>query len=402
MQQEVPMVTDQYSSVFHNLNGDKVRVGQETARQKLLALSRNMKGVLSLGRGDPDLPTPSHIVEAGCEALRTGKTHYTPWAGLPELRDSVAKKLRAENGIPVTLDNIIVTNGAQEAVYLTLQSLLNPGDEVIVPEPRYTPYDRAIELAGGRVVPVPMEISDRCLLDVSKVEEKLSERTKAIILINPNNPTGSLLPEEAVRSLCKLVVKHDLVLISDELYEHIVYDDKKLFSPASMPEMFDRTITINGFSKTYCMTGFRVGYVAGPRDYIDAILDMRYTLSISAATPNQWAAVAALEGSQQCVHDIREIFRKRRQLVHEVLSEHHIEIPEMDGTFYAFPRIPASSFASSLDFCERLLTDVNVLVFPGTDFGESGEGYVRVSYLLPQDQLMEALKRFALFVNGVR
>ncbi|MBP1716136.1 MAG: pyridoxal phosphate-dependent aminotransferase, partial [Deltaproteobacteria bacterium] len=225
-------------------------------RKIMIEKARTMGEIISLGRGDPDLKTPPHIIEAAKRALDEGYTGYSPWVGYPELRAAIARKLSRENGIPAEAGEVIVTVGAAEAVFLTMLALLNPGDEILVPEPRYTPYDMAVAMAGGTFVTVPTTLKGDFQIDPQEVEKRITPRSKALLLVTPNNPTGQVLDAERVRALADLASRHNLVVVSDELYEKLVFDGVKNPSVAALPNLKERTITINGFSKTYCMTGW--------------------------------------------------------------------------------------------------------------------------------------------------
>ena len=370
-------------------------------RKIMIEKARAMGEIISLGRGDPDLKTPPHIIEAAKRALDEGYTGYSPWVGYPELRAAIARKLSRENGIPAEAGEVIVTVGAAEAVFLTMLAILNPGDEILVPEPRYTPYDMAVAMAGGTFVTVPTTLKGDFQIDPQEVEKRITPRSKALLLVTPNNPTGQVLDAERVHALADLASRHNLVVVSDELYEKLVFDGVKNPSVAALPNLKERTITINGFSKTYCMTGWRVGYLHGPKAIIEAMTPLKYTMTINSPSMCQRAALAAMEGPQDCVEEFRQIYDQRRRIVRRHLDEFGVPYGPPRGAFYVFAQISQTGL-TSLDFCLKFLEREKVLVFPGTAFGEGGEGFVRISLLAPNDQVTEGMKRLGRFLGSFR
>lgn len=376
--------------------------GQEATneRKKMIALSQEIPDVINLGRGDPDLETPAHIVEAAINSLKEGgdSTHYTPWAGLPELRKAIAEKLKTDNNIVADpASEIIVTVGAQEAIFLTMMSLINPGEEIIVPEPRYTPYDTSISLAGGVMVPVETKIEHDFEVRAEDIEKVITKKTKAILLVSPNNPTGAVISKKNLESIADLAEREDLLVISDELYEKLLFDNVPYDSIASFPRMFERTVTVNGLSKSYSMTGWRIGYLAGPKDLIQPMLNLKYAVTICATGVAQKAALAALVGPQNCIKETVAIYKERRKAAMEGLD--HLGIPYVvpKGSFYIFPDIRKFRM-SSYDFASTLLKSTGVFTFPGTCFGRSGEGFIRISLLVPTEKIKEAFNRMENFL----
>ena len=371
---------------------------KQDERRRMIALAREVNDVINLGRGDPDLNTPSHIIEAAKKALDEGATHYTPWGGEQELREAIAEKLRIDNKIQVDPNNeIIVTVGAQEAVFLTIFSLINPGEEIIVPEPRYTPYDSAIKYAGGVMVPLVTKAENDFEVKAEDIEAVLTDKTKAILLISPNNPTGAVISEENLRAIADLAEREDLLIISDELYEKLLFDNAQYHSIASFPRMFERTITVNGFSKSYSMTGWRVGYIAGPKDLISPMLNLKYAVTICAPAVSQAAALAALKGPQECLKEIVEIYDERRKVAMKGLDALGINYVIPKGSFYIFPDISKYGM-TSYEFASNLLKNTGVFTFPGTTFGASGEGFIRISLLVPSEKIEEAFVRMERFL----
>jgi aminotransferase len=362
-------------------------------RGQLLDMAAEVKDLIALARGDPDIPTPLHIVEAAKQALDQGYTHYTHWAGMPELRKAIADKLWQDNSVRVDPETeVLVTTGAQEAVFLVCLALLDPGDEILVPDPHYMTYDTAIVLAGAKTVLVPTFEKDDFEVQTEELARHITAKTKAILLVSPNNPTGGIVRPGTVREIADLAEKHDLIVISDEIYEKFIYDDTQLLSIASLPGMRERTVTINGFSKTYAMTGWRIGYLAAPAGFIRALEAIKHTVSICAPAVSQAAALAALTGPQDCVQEALATYAERRWVLMKGLDEIGLSYSRPHGTFYIFASV-ASTGLSSMDFAITLLQKAQVLVLSGSAFGPNGEGFVRFSLVAPVPRLEEAIGR---------
>jgi aminotransferase len=360
----------------------------------LMDMLRQRRDGISLGRGDPDLPTPPHIVAAGQDALARGMTKYTPLRGVPELRRAVAEKLRRDNGVEADPETeVVITTGTQEAVFVAFCALLNPGDEILLADPYYNSYATMLHYLGAILVGVPTSPADGFQLDPYEFEKRVTSRTKAIVLLTPNNPTGTVYPRDRLEALADVARRHGLYLISDELYESLVFEGEP-FSVASIPGMRDQTITINGFSKAYSMTGWRVGYMAGPREVVDALVTLRHTLTICAPTVSQHAAVAALMGPQDYLAERREIFRRRRDFAMARLADAGIPFVRPDGTFYIFVDIRPSGLSSEA-FAFALMEREGVFVYPGGYFGTAGEGFERISMVVPEVVLQDAVDRIA-------
>ncbi|MBL8131998.1 MAG: pyridoxal phosphate-dependent aminotransferase [Anaerolineae bacterium] len=370
-------------------------------RYKLMELSNQYPDAIALGRGDPDLATPQPIIEAAKAALRDGKAGLTPVAGLPELREAVAAKLRAENGLAAERDNIIITTGGQEGLYLIMQALLDPGDEVLVPDPRYTSYDEAIASAGGSMILVPTTHEDAFNLQPDAVEAAITPKTKALLMISPSNPTGGIITEDRARALAEIAIRRNLIVISDEIYEKFLYDGWKHFSIGSLPGMAERTITLNGFSKSYAMTGFRVGYIAGPIDVIRAMSRVKAVTTGPAASLSQWAALAAQTGDQSPIVEFHRIYDERRRLMMTGLREIGLDYSDPRGAFFLWTNSsPTGIHATELSYL--LLKEGRVLIFPGNAFGENWGGYLRISVLQSGDLLREALERMKPIIDRYR
>lgn len=370
-------------------------------RYMLMEMSAQYKDAIALGRGDPDLPTPPHIVEAVNQAIRNQKTGLSPIAGLPILRDAIAQKMRHDNDVAANSENIIVTTGGQEGLFLIMQVLLDPGDEVIVPDPRYTSYDEAIESAGGKIVLVPTDHEDAFNLRPEVVEAAITPKSKAILIITPSNPTSGIVTEDRLRAIADIAMKHNLIVISDEIYEKFLYDGWKHFSIASLPGMAERTITLNGFSKSYAMTGFRVGYVAAPVNVIQAMAKVKAATSGAAATVSQWGALAALQGTQEPLQDFYRIYTERRALLMHGLSDMGLSYSDPRGAFFLWTN-SSSTGIHATELAYLLLKEAQVLIFPGTGFGENWGGYLRISILQSTDLLREALARMQPLIARYR
>ncbi len=368
------------------------------AGNRLIEMSGRIPDVVFLGRGDPDLPTPSHIVAAAQSALEAGHTHYTPLRGLDSLREAIAAKLRADNGIEVDPDEeVLITTGTQEAVSVAMLSLADPGDEIILPDPYYHYYENAIQYAGGKLVPIPTYAETGFAPDPDDIRKAITPRTKAIVLLTPNNPTGAVYPRATLEAIAEVALAGDVPIISDELYESTVFGDAEHFSIGSIPAMAGRVITINGFSKTYRMTGFRVGYMVGPARFVRSAQKVKQTLTICAPSISQHAAVAALTGPQDCLAQAREVYAERRDAFLHRLDEMGIPYFRPNGTFYVFADMSGLGI-SSAELCLDLLQKARVFVYPGGSFGAAGEGYVRVSLLAPTPRLLEGLDRIEQYL----
>jgi aminotransferase len=362
-------------------------------RERLLTLAQGRSNVVSLGRGDPDLPTPAHIIEAAKRALDHGATHYTHWQGRPDLREAVAEKCRRDYGVDVGPGQVIITAGAQEAMYVAFQTLLDPGDEVLLADRHYTSYSRAVRLAGGVPVFLPTREETDFVADPVDVEARISPRTKLLVVVSPENPTGAVIPPATIAELARIAVRRDIMVIADDIYEKFVYEGPPHASVAAEPGLTGRTIMINGFSKTYAMTGWRIGYMVVPKELVGPVGIVKHTLTICAPAVSQAAALAALTGPQECVAEMRETYAQRRRILLDGFAPLGMGGQWSRGALYVYGRVPDRRL-TAYEFCSGLLERANVLVFPGTGFG-SGEGYVRTTLLQPADVLAEAVARMS-------
>ena len=370
---------------------------QASLRTRMLDMASQRDDVITLGRGDPDFPAPAHVAEAAKAALDSGETHYTPPAGLPQLREAIALKLQQENGLEYAADEIVVTNGCQEALFLLLQVLIGPGDELLLQEPRYNAYDHMTDLAGGTVISVPTRQEDDFALTAAQAQARMTPRTKAIAVVTPNNPTGGVIPPRRLAELAALCVERDLVVISDEIYEKLTYDGQEHVSLGTFPGMRERTVTVNGFAKAYAMTGLRVGYFAAPRAFVQAVTEIKHTMSICTATPMQWAALAALNGPQEVVEAMRQTYDRRRRALMEALDDMDLTYGHPGGGMHIYVNVAATGLDSET-FCLRLLQEEGVMIFPGTLFGDSRRDHVRITLLQPLDDIRRATERMKRFL----
>ena len=367
-------------------------------RTKMLELASGLDNVIAMGRGDPDFHTPKHIVDAAIDAINNNQHHYTHPAGLTELREAIAAMLKRDNSLDYTAEEIIVTAGAQEAIMLCMLALVDAGDEVLITSPRFTTYDTAVHMCGGKPIPVPTYEKDDFALMPAEIEARITERTKALVLVTPNNPTGAVTPPNVIKEIADLAKRHNLIVISDEIYDKLIYEGSEHLSIGSLPDMKERTITLNGFSKSYAMTGWRIGYLAAPQAFVRLITEPRHTLSINTNTPAQFAALAALTGPQDVITDMLDAYAERREFMMGAMDEMGLSYGHPGGAFYLYTNISNTGMSAEV-FSETLLREGKVLVFPGSMFGDESDHYVRFSYLQPLDRIQEAMKRMAKVIE---
>jgi aminotransferase len=360
---------------------------------------QSMKEVISLGIGEPDFVTPWHIREAAVYSLEKGKTGYTSNLGSPRLRRSIAAYVGKHFSVEYNPhDEIIVTVGVSEAIDLALRALLNPGDEVLYHEPCYVSYSPSIQLAGGIPVPVATRAEEEFTLRVADLEKAVTPQTHVLMLNFPTNPTGAVMPLEELKKIAAFAVKHDLVVLTDEIYSELTYDELPHHSIAALPGMKERTVFLHGFSKAFAMTGWRIGYACGPADIIEAMMKIHQYSILCAPIMGQEAAIEALDRGARSVERMREEYRLRRNHIVSSLNEAGIPCHLPKGAFYVFPDIRGTGL-SSKEFSLKLLEEQKVAVVPGTAFGPGGEGYVRCSYATAMDQIKIATGRIAEFVR---
>jgi aspartate aminotransferase len=376
---------------------------------KAKALQAAGEDVIGFGAGEPDFPTPAHIVEAAVEACRDPRNHrYTPTPGLPELRAAVAAKTVRDSGYAIDAAQVLVTNGGKHAVYNTFQTLLDPGDEVILPAPYWTTYPEAIKLGEGVPVEVfaPAEAGFR--VTVEQLEAARTERTKALVFVSPSNPTGAVYPREQVEEIGRWALEHGVWVITDEIYEHLTYGDHVFTSmPVVVPELAETCVVLNGVAKTYAMTGWRVGWMIGPLDVIKAATNLQSHQTSNVADVTQRAALAAVAGDLDAVAEMRAAFERRGRVMHELLAAiPGVTCLEPQGAFYCFPsfegvlgrELGGRTPRTTLELCEILLDEAKVAIVPGEAFG--APGYARLSFALADDALVEGVERIAKFLGA--
>lgn len=350
--------------------------------------------------GEPNFDTAPHIIEAACKAMRDGHTHYVHNAGVMELREAIAEKLQRENGLtydPKT--EIMVGNGGTDTIYLSMQALLSEGDEVIVPGPYWTPYPLLANLCHAKPVIVPMLEEDGFMYNIENLRKAVNSRTKLLILNSPCNPTGGMAGLELLKGIAELAQKYDFWVISDEVYEKLVFDGNRHYSIAALPGMKERTIVANSFSKSYAMTGWRVGYIACVNRLIANTIKLHELQASCTNVPAQYGAIAALRGDQSVIEDmVRQYARRRKMLVEGLNSIRGISCTPPKGTFYAFVNIQQAKMDTDV-FCDRLIDEAELVVIPGNAFGEYGEGYIRMSFAVSDETIVTGLKKLEGFMN---
>jgi len=362
--------------------------------QAAVELEREGKDVIHLEVGRPDFDTPQHIKEAAKQALDEGFVHYTSNYGAPELRQAIAEKLLKENGIQVNAENeVVVTVGANEAILMAMLALLDPGDEVLIPDPIWLHYFYCAQLAEAKPVHVPLREENRFQIDPSDLEQAITPRSKMIVVNTPHNPSGAVLGKKTLEAIAQIAIERDLLVLSDEIYEKIIYDDVEHHSMASLPGMADRTLTVNGFSKAYSMTGWRLGYVAGRKNLIDSLIRVHQYSATCATSFAQKGAVAAYRGSQDKVHDmLNEFDRRRRFLVEALEGIEGVSCVRPEGAFYVFPSVKELGVPDDR-LANYLLQEANVALVPGSAFGEYGQGHLRLSYANSYRNIERAMER---------
>jgi len=380
---------------------ERVRAVPPSGIRKFFDVIATMPDVISLGVGEPDFTTPPQVVEEGVRSLRSGRTHYTSNYGTLELRRALAGHLERLYGLSYDPEGeICITVGASEAVAAAMAAVVDPGDEVVLHEPSYVAYLPSILFNGGVPAMVPTTAATNFALDPAALEAAITPRTKVLFLGYPCNPTGAVLDEQTLRAVAEVAVRHDLIVVSDEIYDRLVYGGHRHLPIATLPGMRERTVTIGGFSKAYAMTGWRVGYVCAPRDLLEGIVKVHQYEIMSAPTVAQDAALVALQGAEQDVERMVREYDRRRQMFVAGLNEIGLTAGDPKGAFYAFPSIRVTGLSSE-EFSERLLFEHKVAVVPGSAFGPSGEGHVRATLATSYEQLEEALRHMRAFVDSM-
>lgn len=377
---------------------DRVATLKPSGIRKFFDIVATMKDVISLGIGEPDFTTPDSILQAGIRSLQRGQTHYTSNTGILELRQALAQHLQRLYGVSYNPQSeLVISVGVSEALYLALTAILNPGEEVIIPTPCFVAYQAEVILAGGVPVEIPGRMEDNFQPQPADIEAAITPRTKAILIGYPNNPTGAVVSRQILAEILELAEKYDLVVLSDEIYDQLVYGVKHVCFPA-LPGARERTLLLGGFSKDYAMTGWRIGYAAGPAELMQGLLRIHQYTIMCAPTTAQDAALEALQHGQTYVDEMVAEYDRRRKLIVGGLNDLGLPTFEPRGAFYAFPKITSSGMDEET-FAQKLLEEESVAVIPGSAFGAGGEGFVRCSYATAYEKIEEALHRMDRFMR---
>ncbi len=365
--------------------------------RKFFDIAAEMKDCISLGVGEPDFKTPWSVRDAGINSLEKGHTWYTGNSGLKQLREEICTYLKRRFDISYEYEQTLVTVGGSEAIDLCIRAIVNPGDEVIIPEPCYVSYDPITTLTGGVPVPINLTSENKFKLTADKLKKAITPKTKLLILPYPCNPTGGIMRKEDLEPIAEVLRGTDIIVMSDEIYAELTYGEQKHVSIAQLDGMKERTVIVQGFSKAYAMTGWRLGYACGPKEIIDAMTKIHQSCIMCAPTTSQYAAITALKECDSDIEKMRTTYDERRRLLVKNFNDMGLTCFEPEGAFYVFPCIKSTGLTSA-EFCEKLLYSKKVAVVPGTAFGDSGEGYVRVSYSYSTEHLLLALKRIKEFL----
>ena len=369
--------------------------------RKFFDIVSEMKDAISLGVGEPDFETPWHIRDEGIYSLEKGRTFYTSNAGLKELKIEICNYLKRRYNLSYHYENeVLVTVGGSEAIDIAMRAMVNPGDEVLIPQPSYVSYEPCALLTGAKPVIINLKHENQFRLTAQELEEAITEKTKILVLPFPNNPTGAIMERKDLEEIAEVIKKHDIFVISDEIYSELCYTDQHV-SIANIAVMQERTILINGFSKSYAMTGWRLGYACGPKEIIEQMTKIHQFCIMCAPTTSQYAAVEALKNGDEDVQNMREAYNQRRRYLVHAFKEMGLECFEPFGAFYMFPCIKEFGMTSD-EFATRFLMEEKVAVVPGTAFGDCGEGFIRISYAYSLDNLKLAIGRLQHFVEKLR
>lgn len=369
--------------------------------RKFFDIVSEMEDAISLGVGEPDFDTPWHIRDEGIYSLEKGRTFYTSNSGLKELKVEICNYMKRTQGIEYHYDKeVLVTVGGSEAIDIALRAMINPGEEVLIPQPSYVSYEPCAVLAGAKPIIIDLKAEDEFRLTAQQLREAVTEKTKVLILPYPNNPTGAIMERKDLEDIAEVILEKDLIVISDEIYSALTYKGKHV-SIASLPGMKERTILINGFSKAYAMTGWRLGYACGPEEILDQMTKIHQFAIMCAPTTSQYAAVEALRNGDKDVEEMRTAYNQRRRYLLHAFHEMNLECFEPYGAFYVFPCIKEFGMSSD-EFATRFLEEEKVAAVPGTAFGDSGEGYLRISYAYSLENLKLAIGRLDHFIQKLR
>lgn len=370
--------------------------------RKFFDISDTMEGVISLGVGEPDFRTPWHIRNAGISSLENGQTRYTSNWGMEALRTEICRFMKRKYNLSYDPhDEVLVTVGGSEAIDIAVRTIIRPGDEVLIPQPSFVCYEPIVQLAGGTPVIIELKDEDNFVLKPEQIEEKVTERTKAIVLPYPCNPTGAIMTKEDLLSIKDVIIKNDLLIISDEIYAELTFGEHRHVSVAEIEGLRERTILVSGFSKTYSMTGWRLGFACGPAPLLALMTKLHQYAIMCAPTTAQYAAIEALKNGDDDILNMKNEYNTRRRLILEGFRELGLSCFEPKGAFYVFPCIKSSGLSSD-EFCERLLYSKKVALVPGTAFGDCGEGFVRATYCYSVSHIKEALARIGEFLKELK
>ena len=397
MREEATFVID-YSSKLN----DRIKKVKPSGIRKFFDIANELEDVISLSVGEPDFYTPWHIREEGIYALEKGRTRYTPNRGFIKLRQEICKFLKRKYDVDYKADTeVLVTVGGSEAIDLCVRAIINPGDEVLIPEPSFVCYVPIVEMAGGVPVIIETKVENDFRLTAEELESHITDKTKMLILPFPNNPTGAVMRKNDLEAVAKIIERHDLIVLSDEIYSELNYGEVRHTCFSELEGMWERTVIINGFSKTYSMTGWRMGYAVGPAEIIAPMTKLHQFAIMSAPTMSQYAAIEALENGDEDIEVMKSEYDMRRRLLVDGLNKLGLTCFEPEGAFYAFPSIKSTGL-TSVEFCEKLIYSKRVAVVPGDAFGACGEGYVRISYSYSIKHITEALERMGEFLDELK
>lgn len=387
---------------YNSFINEKIRTIKPSGIRKFFDIASEMDNVISLSIGEPDFKTPWHVREEGIRSLQQGNTKYTSNKGLTELRNEICKYFERRYNVKYSgKTDCVVTVGGSEAIDLVMRTLISEGDEVLIPEPSFVCYTPLVQMADGIPIAVETKEEDNFKLTPELLEKAITPRSKLLVLPFPNNPTGAIMEKEDLQKIAEVVLKHNLFVLSDEIYAELTYNNKNHVSFASIDGMKERTAVVSGFSKAYSMTGWRLGYALAPKPITDVITKLHQFAIMSAPTTAQYAAIEALKNGDNDIAKMRDEYDMRRRLVVKRFREMGLSCFEPEGAFYAFPCIKSTGLSSE-EFCMQLLKSKNVAVVPGNAFGESGEGFVRVSYSFSIKHIIEALNRVEEFLQEIK
>lgn len=367
--------------------------------RKYFSIAEEMEDVISLGVGEPDFLTPWHIRKIGIDTLENGKTRYTANAGLIELRQEISNFYKTKHNVEYNPNNeVLVTVGGSEGIDMCIRSIISPGDEVLVVEPSFVCYKPIVEMCGGKAVPLETKNENNFRLTPEELEAGITDKTKMLVLPYPNNPTGAVMRRDDLNAIAEVIERHNIFVLSDEIYSALTYGDEEHVSIASVDGMKERCVVINGFSKTYSMTGWRLGYALGPKPIIEQMTKLHQFAIMSAPTNSQYAAIEALRNGDRDIDKMRDDYDMRRRYTVNAFREIGLDCFEPEGAFYVFPCIKSTGLSSD-EFCEKLIMRKHVAVIPGNAFGDCGEGFIRVSYCYSIDNIKEAVTRIGEFIK---